>query len=82
MLLILVLQEDYIIRNNAGGRSLFALLIRNLAVGNLPADHCPLALPEVAHDGIPQGRFEDHHPVPIGFLHPVAGFVPIVGVCR
>lgn len=72
-LIILGIDEDHVVGDDAGGDALCAILVRDLSVVDPALDHRPLSLSQVLHDRVAERWLEHHHPVPVGALGPITG---------
>lgn len=80
--LVLGVDEDHVVRNDAGGHALRSILVRDLSVVDPALDDGALAFAQVLQNGLAQVRLEHDNAVPIGALSPVAGFEPGMGRCE
>lgn len=70
---VLGIDEDHVVCDDARGHSLRAILVRNLAVVDATLDDRSLSLPQVLQNRVSQCRLEHDDPVPVGALGPISG---------
>lgn len=72
-LVVLCVDKDDVVRNDAGGHALGAVLVRDLSVVDASLHDRPLALAQVLQHRVAECGLEHHHPVPVRSLGPVPG---------
>ena len=73
--LMLGLEKDNFVSNDAGAHPSFAFLVGDFAVGDFTGDESSLALFHVLENRVSETWLEDNNSVPICSLDPVAAFV-------